>query len=225
MILVSDFAHALACLPHLKILYNQYMKKLILSLTYISAFIFAVLFIFPSLVSAHCDSIDGPVVNAARRALKTENVNFVLIWVKPEDEEEIRRALKRARDKWKKAKTDREREEADMEFFETLVKVHREGEGAGYEGIKPAGSVGKEIALADRAVEKGNLDEVLKAIPLSESREIVMHLFKELKEKSDYNIDDLNAGREFVESYAQFIHGTENALKGVNLKMDAHHTH
>jgi hypothetical protein len=37
---------------------------------------------------AHCDTPDGLVVAAARKALDTGNVNLVLIWVQKRDEAE-----------------------------------------------------------------------------------------------------------------------------------------
>jgi Family of unknown function (DUF6448) len=47
----------------------------------------------PNWASAHCDGMDGPVVKAAQKALETGNVNLVLIWVRKNDEGEIRKAL------------------------------------------------------------------------------------------------------------------------------------
>jgi hypothetical protein len=38
---------------------------------------------------------DGPVVKAAQRALETRNPGLVLIWVHPEDEDEIQKAFDR----------------------------------------------------------------------------------------------------------------------------------
>jgi hypothetical protein len=35
---------------------------------------------------AHCDGMDGPVVQSARRALEAKDVNLVLTWVEPGDE-------------------------------------------------------------------------------------------------------------------------------------------
>jgi len=92
----------------------------------------ALLFL-PGPASAHCDSLDGPVVKAARQALDTGNVNRVLIWVKHTDEAQIK-------DAFRKASTVRQlnssaKELADNYFFETLVRVHRSGEGAPYTGI------------------------------------------------------------------------------------------
>lgn len=180
-------------------------------------------FISPSKASAHCDTLDGPVVNAARKALQTENVNYVLIWVKPENEDEIRKALKKAKDKRKKAKTKKEKDKADLEFFEKLVRVHRQGEGAQYEGIKPAGSVEPEIALADKAVESGKLDEVLNHLPSSHAQEVVRHLFHQLQEKSGYALDDVPAGRQFIEAYVKFLHAVEITLKGPEVTAKTHH--
>jgi hypothetical protein len=40
-------------------------------------------------VAAHCDTLDGPVVGAARRALETGNVDLVLVWVQKDDEAEV----------------------------------------------------------------------------------------------------------------------------------------
>ena len=38
-------------------------------------------------------------------------------------------------------------------LFETLVRIHRAGEGAPYTGLKPAGTVEPPIAMADRSLE------------------------------------------------------------------------
>jgi hypothetical protein len=103
----------------------------------------------------HCDSLDGPVVTAARQALEAEQVAIVLPFVPEEGEDEIRamfhavvpvRALGGAA-----------REVADRLFLETVVRVHRAGEGAPYTGLKPAGvSTGPVIPLAERAITTGS---------------------------------------------------------------------
>lgn len=176
-------------------------------------------------VSAHCDTLDGPVVNAARKAMETNNANYILIWVKPENEDEIRKALKRAKDMKKAAKTKEEKDRVEMELFEILVRIHREGEGAKYEGIKPAGSVEPEIALADKAVETKKLDDVLRHIQSPENKEIILHLFHRVEEKSHSGVDDVAAGREFIEAYVIFIHAVEKAIKGVILEESKLHDH
>lgn len=99
-----------------------------------------------NLVSAHCDGMDGPVVIAAQKALAKQDVNLVLIWVQKEDEQELRDVFDqtlRIRELSAEA-----RELADRYFFETLVRIHRAGEGAPYTGLKPAGrDLGPAIPL------------------------------------------------------------------------------
>ncbi len=79
------------------------MKRLVANFSFIIFLFVAAFFVAPQVVSAHCDTLDGPVVSAARKSLKTDNPNFVLVWVKPENEDEIRRVLKRAKNKRGKA--------------------------------------------------------------------------------------------------------------------------
>src|SRR5512133_3612252 len=87
----------------------------------------------PSTASAHCDTLNGPVIAAARLALEKGDVTPVLKWVKAAGEPEIRHAFEQAlavRTAGSQAK-----ELADRYFFETLVRVHRQGEGAPYTGL------------------------------------------------------------------------------------------
>ncbi|HEX7189860.1 MAG TPA: DUF6448 family protein [Actinomycetes bacterium] len=107
----------------------------------------------------HCDSLDGPVVSAARQALVAGDVDLVLPFVHADGESEVRTmfdAVTPVRGLAPEA-----REVADRLFFETVVRVHRAGEGAPYTGLKPAGlSVGPVIPLAEHAVETGSADEL-----------------------------------------------------------------
>ena len=89
-------------------------------------------------VLAHCDTMDGPVIAAARVALEKGDVLPVLKWIRPEDEQEIRAAFSRTISV--RAGGPEARALADTWFFETLVRVHRAGEGAPYAGLAPAGT-------------------------------------------------------------------------------------
>jgi hypothetical protein len=59
------------------------------------AFIVSAALLLPRAASAHCDTMDGPVVTAAKLALKTGDVTPVLKWVRKTDEPEIRVAFER----------------------------------------------------------------------------------------------------------------------------------
>ena len=119
----------------------------------------------------HCDSLDGPVVTAARRALDAGDADLVVPYVHPDGEAEVRAAFDRTR---KVRALGPEAEElADRWFFETVVRVHRAGEGAAFTGLKPAGlDVGPVIPVAERALGDGVPDE-LEAVLSEEVREQV----------------------------------------------------
>jgi cation diffusion facilitator family transporter len=107
----------------------------------------------------HCDSLDGPVVTAAREALDAGDVDLVLPYVHAAGEAEVRAAFDAAMPV--RSLGAPAREVADRLFFETVVRVHRAGEGAPYTGLKPAGlSEGPVIPLAERAIEIGSPDQV-----------------------------------------------------------------
>lgn len=180
----------------------------------------------PGLVAfAHCDTMDGPVVAAARKAIQTGNRNLILIWVKKADEEAISKIFERVMAARNLAATPESKARIETELFEALVKIHREGEGAKYEGLQPAGSVEPDIALADKAVDSGNLDEILRRINSPKNQEMIRNLFRNLRENSQYEVNDVNSGRKFVESYVIFIHAVEKAIKGVALEEGKLHDH
>ena len=96
--------------------------------------------------------MDGPVVQAARKALETGEVKLVLIWVQKQDEGDIKEAFQKTLTVRKLGAAAKEL--ADRYFFETLVRIHRAGEGAPYTGLKPAGrDLGPAIPAADEAIE------------------------------------------------------------------------
>lgn len=103
----------------------------------------------------HCDSLDGPVVTAARLALQEGSVDPVLPYVHAEGESEVRQAFELAG----KVRTlgPEARDVADRWLFETVVRVHRAGEGAPFTGLKPTGlDVGPVIPAAEQALESGS---------------------------------------------------------------------
>jgi hypothetical protein len=107
----------------------------------------------------HCDSMDGPVVKAAIRALEAEDVDLVLPFVKEAGEEEVRATFAKV---IQTRKIPDAREIADLYFFDTVVRVHRAGEGAPHTGLKPAGlSEGPVIPVAEDAIELGSADGLI----------------------------------------------------------------
>ena len=146
----------------------------------------------------HCDSMDGPVVTAAAKALETKSARLVLPFVPKDGEAEIVKAFKQviaARTLGPEAK-----EVADRYFFETVVRVHRAGEGAPYTGLKPAGlAVGPVIPVAERAIAARLPDELVELLT-GELQTEIRRRFAEMLELQARADGDIEANRAYVEA-------------------------
>ena len=151
--------------------------------------------------SAHCDTEDGPVVGAGRQALGTGNVNAALPWVREADEAEVLDAFGAVL-----AAEAADRAAAERAFLETLVRVHRAGEGAGYDGIKPAGTPQPPaVTAADEALAAGDLAALA---PLVDEDHLVdvSQRFATALGLRRYDVDDVAAGRRYVDAYVEYVH-------------------
>ena len=146
----------------------------------------------------HCDSMDGPVVTAARRAIEARDVDLILPYVKKTSEAEVVAAFER---------TIRARngnptinEVAELYFYDTVVRVHRAGEGAPYTGLKPAGlPVGPVIPVAERAIETGDPTELIRLLTDKVGLE-VGHRFSQVMESRRHSEESVDARRRYVEA-------------------------
>lgn len=156
---------------------------------------------------AHCDGLDGPVIKSARQALDSGNVNRVLIWVQHTDEAQIKDAFRKAIEVRKLNPSAREL--ADNYFFETLVRVHRAGEGAPYTGLKPAGrDLGPAVAAGDKALETGSIAPLAQLLTQA-VHQSVEGQFKDVVAKQNFKADDVAAGQAYVKAYVEYIHSVE----------------
>jgi hypothetical protein len=157
-------------------------------------------------VFAHCDTLDGPVVQTARIALEKGDVTPLLKWVQTDDENEVRAAFEKTLAV--RAKGAEAKELADMYFFETLVRIHRAGEGAPYTGLKSGEAVDPAVALADNALKMGSVDKLVDVLTKTMANGI-RERFKHASETQKHADDSVAAGREFVEAYVVFTHYVE----------------
>lgn len=166
----------------------------------------------PSGVLAHCDTLDGPVVLDAKRALEKREATPILKWVKKADESQVRAALEKTlkvSDKGAEAK-----DLAETFFFETVVRLHRASEGAPYTGLKPVGTdPGPVVREGDKSLETGSADHLVKHLGHVVS-EGIRHRFDLALEKKKHADENVEAGRSFVSAYVDFIHYLEG-LDGV----------
>ena len=135
----------------------------------------------------HGDSMDGPVVKAAMKALESADVRAVLPFVPEEGEAEITQTFSKVLKA--RAQSPEAREVADRHFFETVVRIHRAGEGAPFTGLKPAGlGHGCVVPVAEKAIESGSPQALVKLLTdtvegqIRDRFEHVMHLKREARE-------------------------------------------
>jgi hypothetical protein len=174
---------------------------------FIPALLLASTVLAPRPARAHCDTMDGPVVAAARAALERGDLTAALPWVHAGDEAAIREAFQRTlavRRLSAEAK-----ELADRWFFETLVRIHRQGEGAPFTGLKPAGTpIGEAVEMADRALESGDPARLVGMLA-EVTHAGIQRRFVAARQARERQSASVEAGRHYVAAYVEFVHYVE----------------
>ncbi len=168
--------------------------------------------------SAHCDGVDGPVATAAQRALDAGNVYLALPYAPASAEEEIMAKFSQARAV--RTAGPEARELADLAFVETVVRLHRLGEGAGYTGLRPAGlDYGPMIPAAERALETHDLSAV-RAILIEDMDEGLAERLAHVTELQDVTLepsdhDGVAAARDRISAEFAFITYAEGLREAI----------
>lgn len=170
---------------------------------------------------AHCDSYDGPTIKDAVEALETNNVNLVLKWITEEQEKEIiplfnkTYALKNGDNEIYKV--------VEKYFFETLVRLHRETEGAPYTGLKPAGTTKKIIQLSDQAIASKDIDDLLVKLN-NHIGTVIKEKYEKVAALDKVKNESPEKGREYVEAYVDYTHTVE-AIHDIIDQSSGHSVH
>jgi hypothetical protein len=157
-----------------------------------------------SFAAAHCDTLDGPVIQDARKALDAKDVTPILKWVKQKDEKAVRTSFAKALS----AKGKKTADAAENQFFATLVKIHRAGEGAPFTGLKPEGEVEPAIAAADKALANGSSDALVKMV----TEDVAAGIQKRYERAAatyKHKDESVEQGRDYVEAYIEYTHYVE----------------
>ncbi len=151
----------------------------------------------------HCDTLDGPIVTAAKRALEKHNVNLILPYAPAEAESELLKAFEKTLHV--RALGGEAAALADYWFFETAVRLHRAGEGAPYMGLKPAGlDWGPVVPRAERAIDDGNPTDVIGFLTNALDMKL-RALFEQARSHKDYEVNDVEAARAYVSAALRFV--------------------
>lgn len=205
--------HKFNIVKNVFIKYNEKMKTQINEIknrgfkTNLIVLLTFLLLIFGSLTTfAHCDSYDGPVIKDAIKALDKNDVSLVLKWITADQEKEITSLFNKT---YALKNNDKQIYEiVEKHFFETLVRLHRETEGAPYTGLKPAGSTIQIIQMTDKALHEDDIEGFITKLD--------SHLNKVVNEKYEkvadlYKVKDNSTaqGRDFVAAYVDYTHTIE----------------
>lgn len=175
----------------------------VMMMTFVAAFL---LMLITSPSYAHCDSYDGPVIKDALKALDKNNVELVLKWIEQKQEKEV---ISLFNTTYRLKKEDSEVYTiVEKHFLETLVRLHRETEGAPFTGLKPKGSMTPLVEMADRSIEENTIKEVTQTVT-----EHLAHVLKErysevmrLHKTKDNSVAE---GRAYVHAYVEYTHTLE----------------
>lgn len=166
-------------------------------------FILLFLVLTTNITLAHCDTMDGPLVADAKKALAQNNVNYVLKWVPAANEAEIKDVFNLVM-KVRGLNADA-KELSDKYFFDILVRIHRTAEGVPFTGVKPSGTpIDEKILAADKSLEVGNLSPLKGKISEKDMPELTERFEKAMSLKN-FDVNDVKAGREYIEAYVAFF--------------------
>lgn len=169
--------------------------------------------LIPRPASAHCDTMSGPVAVDVKAALESGNVTPVLKWVAPQDESQVRDAFAKARTV--RALSPEAKTLADNYFMETVVRLHRMGEGMPFTGMKLVAGPDEAMEnLADNTLAAGSADDIITALN-NEVDLKIQKLFNEAVEARKHKDDSVEAGRKYVEAYMKYFHFVMAIHQGV----------
>jgi hypothetical protein len=154
---------------------------------------------------AHCDSMSGPVVTEARAALQKGDVTPILKWVRTQDEAEVAAAF--AKTLRVRAIGGDARELADRFFLETLVRLHRAGEGQPFTGLTD-GPADPVAAMTDKALADGSADELIRKVG-NHMATAISEQYARVAAARLHKDASVEAGRRFVEAYVTYTHFVE----------------
>lgn len=171
------------------------MRLLLLSLAAVA--------LFTRPAGAQCDALDGPVVTAARDALRTGDFSLIAIWIKPAHERPLQAAFRKALAV--RVLGPDARALADTYFFETAVRLHREGEGEPYRGLVTEARKSPVLVAAEDALRTRQADALVEIV-VAKVRAGLHERLRDAIARRTTRRGDIDAGRQAVTSYVDFIH-------------------
>ena len=194
------------------------MKRIGISTAILAGALWLSTVLLPITTNAHCDTMDGPVIADARAAIANKDITPVLKWIPAANEAEIRTLFEKTLAV--RQLNEQARDMADQLFFETLVRIHRAGEGEPFTGLKPEGTtVDPVISLVDQALSTGSIDDLISRMN-EHITETIRERFERARDAREHAANSVEAGREYVAAYVELMHFMERIHTDVTSDID-----
>jgi hypothetical protein len=167
-----------------------------------------------SLAWAHCDTWNGPIATAARKALETGNFETIAIFVMENQEQELHQKFEQCLAVYKAAGEGKEL--AERYLAETAVRLNRQALKIPFKGLKPAQPFTPDIAVAEKALETGDLKPVTDLLS-AELQEETEKWFREAVQARKHKDEGGEGGRKWIDAYYKYI----VYVRGVHLAIQA----
>lgn len=148
------------------------------------------------------DVIQGPVVKAAKMALETGNVNYILIWLPEESENTLKNLLEKTCCK-RSSRMNMQNQAYDW-YFATVNRFFSTSRSYDYLKTQFGGLAEKPLVLkVDTAIESGNFEEIRDIIPITHEADAKQR-FLHVMNMRNYPVNDIAAGRAYVSAFFDF---------------------
>lgn len=148
------------------------------------------------------DEMPGPVLKAAKIALETGNVNYILIWVPENYENTVKNLLEKTC--CKRSSVLNTQKQAYDWYYETVNRLFSASRACDYLTYQSKAFAENPLVLkVYKAIESGNFEKIRDEIPVSYEAD-AQQRFLHVMNLRDYPVNNIAAGRSYVSAFFDF---------------------
>jgi hypothetical protein len=147
------------------------------------------------------DEMPEPVLKAAKMALETGNVNYILIWLPEKSENTLKNLLEKTCCK-RSSRLNTQKQAYDW-YYVTVNKFYLSSRSPDHHTTQSLDLAGKLVLKIDRAIESGNFDVIRDIIPVTHEADAKQR-FQHLIKMRDFPVNNIAAGRSYVSAFFDF---------------------
>ena len=164
------------------------------------------------------DEMQEPVEKAAKMALETGNVNYILIWLPEESENTLKNLLEKTRCV-RSSRMNMQNQVYDW-YFATVNRFFNANRYPDYLTTQFGGLAEKPLVLkVDKAIESGDFEEIRDIIPVTHEADAKQR-FQHIMDMRNYPVNNIAAGRAYVSAFFDFNRYVHDLSSGILIKED-----